>query len=109
MLKVTTHAAGAVLPVWAKAGARSNSMDEIRDGAVVVSVTAQAEDNAANEAIIEVLARNLNLRRSQFQLFRGAASRQKLFLVTQIPADDLVARIEAALTPTIYEPIDPEI
>lgn len=109
MLDVTPHPSGAVLSVWARPGARTNSMDEIREGSVVVSVTAQPQDGEANEAIIEVLARNLGLRKAQFQLLRGGASRKKFIHVSGIQAEDLAARIEAALTPTLYDPNDPEV
>jgi uncharacterized protein (TIGR00251 family) len=109
MIAVTAHALGAVLPVWAKAGARFNAMDEVREGALVVSVTAPPEDGKANAAIVDVLAQNLNLPRSRFQVVSGAGSRQKRILVEGIRPEDLVARIEAVLTPTIYDPGDPEV
>lgn len=107
MIAVTENADGTILPVWAKPGSRYDCMDEIREGALVVSVTAVPEDGKANEAIIDVLSRNLNIHKRQFQLLSGATSRRKRFLVTQIKASDLIARIDAALTPTIYDPTDP--
>jgi uncharacterized protein YggU (UPF0235/DUF167 family) len=109
MIAVTPHASGSILPIWVKPGARSNSLDDVHDGALVVSVTAAPEGGKANEAIVDVLAKNLNLRRTQFQLLSGATARKKRFLITGIRREDLIARIEAALTPTIYDPADPEL
>jgi hypothetical protein len=107
VIAVTENADGVILPVWAKPGARYDGMDEVREGALVVSVNAIPEDDKANAAIIDVLARGLNLRKAQIQLLSGATSRRKRFLVAGVTSSDLIARIDAALTPTIYDPSDP--
>jgi uncharacterized protein (TIGR00251 family) len=109
MIAVTSHASGAILPVWAKPGSKTNALDDTREGAVVVSVTAVPESGKANEAIIEVLAKTLNLRRAQFEIISGATSRNKRVLVTGVRPEELIARVEAALTPTIYDPSGPDV
>lgn len=109
MIAVTTHTQGAVLPVWARPGARVNELVDEHDGALRVAVAAPPEDGKANQAIIRLLAETLNLKRGQFSLLSGASSRSKRFLVTDISADDLIARIEAALEPTLLEPEDPDV
>jgi uncharacterized protein YggU (UPF0235/DUF167 family) len=109
MITVTEHAEGALLLVRAKAAARENGIVDERDGALVVAVTAAPEQGKANEALVRVIAHDLNLRRSQFALVSGATSKLKKFLVRGITVDDLITRIEAVLTPTIYEPPDPEM
>jgi uncharacterized protein (TIGR00251 family) len=109
MIAVTEHAEGAVLPVRAKAAARVNDLVEERDGVLVVSVTAPPEHGKANAAIVEVIAENLNLRRAQIELVSGKTAKIKKFLVRGVTVDDLVSRIEAALTPTIFESPDPEM
>lgn len=109
MIAVTAHAQGAVLPVRAKPGAKQNAVLDEFDGAMRVSVTAAPEDGKANDAIVRVLAEVLGCRRSEITLLSGASSRSKRFLIAGLSVDDLLARIEAALTPTVYESVDPEV
>ncbi len=109
MIDVTEHPQGAVLPVRAKPGARRNELLDEHAGALRVSVTAAPEQGKANDAIIAVLAENLNLRRSQISLLTGPTSKIKRFLIEGIRPDDLLARIDAALTPTLFEPPDPDV
>ncbi len=109
MIKVSEHAEGSILPVWAKPGAKKNAIVDEHDGALRVSVTAPPEGGKANEAIVEALAEGLSLRRSQIVLIAGAGARAKRFLVREIGPDDLLARIDAALTPTMFDSIDPEV
>lgn len=104
MIEVSEHPEGAVLPVRAKPGARKNELIDEHAGALRVSVTAPPEDGKANEAIVEALAVGLNLRRSQFAILTGATSRDKRFLVRGISVDELMSRIDAALTPTLFDP-----
>jgi uncharacterized protein YggU (UPF0235/DUF167 family) len=109
MIEVTSHAEGAVLPVRAKAAAKTNALVDERDGTLIVSVTAPPEHGKANAALVETLAECLNLRRTQIELISGATAKIKRFLVRGISPEDLVARIDAVLTPTVYEPPDPDV
>lgn len=94
-LELTTE--GVILPVKAKAGGRGNDLQGVHDGALKISVTQAPERGKANKAILELLAEKLNLRRSQLHLVSGETSPQKRFLVKDIGADELRARIESAL------------
>jgi uncharacterized protein (TIGR00251 family) len=66
-----------------------------RAGAVVgrygerwkVRVAAPAESGRANEALLELLARVLGIARSQLEIVSGAASRDKIVVVTGIDAE----------------------
>jgi len=90
---------GVLLPIKAQAGARANGLKGIQDGRLRVAVTQAAEKGKANKAIQTLLARSLGLRRSQFQLLKGATHATKLFLVSGLPADELSERIRRAITP----------
>lgn len=108
MMEVTKHAQGWVVSVRARAGAKANELLDIRDGAIYLSVTAPPEDGKANEAIGVLLAESLGVRKSQVALLVGPTSKHKKFLIRGIDVDDLKARVDAALTPTVYDPQDPD-
>jgi uncharacterized protein YggU (UPF0235/DUF167 family) len=55
-----------------------------------------------------VLADALAWRRSDIKLVSGQTSRDKRFLIVGMTPDDLAARLAAAMTPTVFDPIDPE-
>lgn len=109
MIRVSEHPEGAVLPVRAKAGAKSNAVGDEHDGALRVSVTTAPEQGKANEAIVTVLAEALHLRRSALSLLTGETARDKKFLVRGMTPEELLDRIDAALTPTMYEPPDADV
>jgi Uncharacterized conserved protein len=83
--------------VRAAPGARQNCLRGEQNGALKVAVTQVAERGKANQALIEVLAEELDLKRSQIELVAGEMQRDKRFLVRGIAKEDLAARIEAAL------------
>jgi uncharacterized protein YggU (UPF0235/DUF167 family) len=109
MIAVLRHAQGAVLPVRAKPGAKFDGLVDEHNGALRVAVTAAPEGGKANEALIAVLSDALNVKKSRIALLSGETSRSKRFLIAGIDPNDLLDRIEAALTPTVFEPEDPEV
>jgi uncharacterized protein (TIGR00251 family) len=109
MIALTPHPEGVLLPVVARPGARANELVDEREEALLVAVTAPPEDGKANAALVETIAEGLGLRRSQVEMLHGGKHRHKRFLVRGVTVEDLHRRIEAALTPTIYESQDPEV
>lgn len=97
MVELEQTSAGIVLPVKAQPGARRNSIPGQHAGSLKVAVTQAPEKGKANEAIIEVLAELLELKRSQLRLVSGATSSQKRFVITGVPLDELKQRIEKLL------------
>jgi uncharacterized protein len=61
-------------------GAREESVT-FTDAAVLVKVRAPADKGAANQAVVEVVARALGLAPSRVSLLRGATSRTKVLAV----------------------------
>jgi len=96
MIELSNHSDGVILPVRAQPGASKNGVRGEQNGMLKVSVTQIAERGKANKAIIEVLAKSLDLRRSQIELISGELQPQKRFLIRGILADDLAQRIAAA-------------
>lgn len=69
--------------VRATPGARSEAV-MIEDRRVVVRVRAKAQDGAANEAVLRLLAEALGLASSRVVLLRGATSREKVVRLDQL-------------------------
>ena len=93
MIGLERHADGTVLPVRAHPGARRDEIRGEHAGALRVAVRQAPEKGKANKAIAGLLARALEVRKSQIELLSGETSPQKRFLVRGIPLDDLSARI----------------
>jgi uncharacterized protein len=97
MLSLESHSAGTILPVRAQPGARRNEIRGEQDGALKVCVTQAPEKGKANKAVVELLAKSLKLKKSQFELIAGETSHQKRFLVREIDREELARRIEQAM------------
>ena len=97
MIDLEPHAKGVLLPVRAQPGSRNSGLRGEQHGSLKVCVTQVAEKGKANQAIVEVLAKDLGLRRSQIELHSGALARQKKFLICGISVTSLRELIRAAL------------
>jgi len=97
MIELSDHPDGIVLPVRAHPGAAKNGIRGEQNGMLKVSVTQVAEKGKANKALVEVLARGLNLKRSQIELIAGELSPQKRFLIRGVSREVLASRIDAAI------------
>ena len=68
--------------------AGTNRIGEVRNGRLLVKVTAAPEDGKANRAVIKLLAKAWRLPASSFEVIAGATSREKSLLVHgATPAD----------------------
>ena len=68
----------------------------IRDGRLVVRVTAPPVDGAANDAVVALLAKRLELPRRAIAVVSGHTSRQKTVEVSGARAANVRARLLAA-------------
>jgi uncharacterized protein (TIGR00251 family) len=98
LIEITAHPEGAVLPVRAHAGARRSEIRGQHAGSLKVSVTQVPEKGKANKAIINVLAKQLRLQKSQLELLAGATSSQKDFLVRGVTREELQQRVTACIS-----------
>jgi hypothetical protein len=62
--------------------AKRNAVVKTADGSLKVYVTAPPEDGRANEAVVEILAEWLGVKRRQVEIVSGATSRNKIVRVT---------------------------
>ena len=85
-VQIADHAEGCILPVRAQPGARRNGIVGEQAGMLKVAVTAPPDKGRANDAIVEVLADVLGLKRTQIVLVSGPTSRQKKFLLRGVSA-----------------------
>jgi uncharacterized protein len=91
--------AGAVmLRVRVTPRARREGVLGWRGGALCVAVSAVPERGEANRAVLDLLATALDLRRGALAIVRGGAARDKTVRVAGVPADELRARLAAAVT-----------
>ncbi len=94
MIELEQSANGVLLPVQAQPKARKNGLAGIHDGRLKVAVTQAPEKGKANDALVKVLASSLGLCRSQIELFSGATSSKKMFLITGVELPELRQRID---------------
>ena len=72
---------------------RRTGVDGVRDGRVIVRVTAPPVEGAANDATIEALADALDLPRRAFRIVSGALSRNKTVEILSTDASVIAARL----------------
>ena len=97
-MKLEPHPDGVLLSVCAHAGARRCELRSGPDGRLRVSVTQAPEKGKANKAIIEFLARELGLKKSQIQIIAGETTADKRFLLLGESLGEINRRIERLLT-----------
>lgn len=100
MIALEEHPQGVIVPVKAQPGARRNGLSGEHAGALKVQVTQAPEDGKATDAVLDLLADVLDVKRSQVKLLSGAASRQKRFLVTELPLAEVANRLQLKLEDT---------
>ena len=94
-LPVTAGADGVAIAVRVIPRAARSKIDGVRNGALLVRLTAAPVDGAANDALIEVLADRIGCSRRQVRLVSGQTSRDKRILVTGVAADLVRTRLLA--------------
>ena len=93
MISLRAHPEGCLLAVHAQPGARRNGIVGEQAEALKIAVTAPAEQGRANEAIIEVLAEHLGMKRAQIELIRGASGRTKTFLLHGMTVENVRSQL----------------
>jgi uncharacterized protein (TIGR00251 family) len=77
--------------------ASKNAIDGVREGRLVVKVTAPPVDAAANAAVVALLADALDVPKRQIAIVIGASGRSKTVEIVGVPADAIRARLSAIL------------
>jgi uncharacterized protein len=95
MIEITETSDGCILPVRAQPGAKKTGIVGEHAGALKVGVHAAPEQGKANKALIEVLSRELGLKKSQIELLSGETSRDKRFVLHGVTAVQLRSTLAA--------------
>jgi uncharacterized protein (TIGR00251 family) len=98
MIALERRIDGVLLPVRAQPGAKRNAITGEHAGQLKVSVTQAPEKGKANQAIIDVLASELSLKRAQISLVSGETSSQKKFLIIEIELAELARRVAQSVS-----------
>jgi len=72
-----------ILTAHVKPSARENSIEWIDEDTVKISITAHPEKGKANQAVIKLLSKELNVSKSSITLLRGSTARIKQFQIQQ--------------------------
>ena len=94
-LKVTAQ--GVLVPVLAQPGAKRSAIVRFQAGAVKIAVNQPPDKGRANEAIVEMLAKTLDLPLRSVELVAGATSRKKMILIRGGDPDAIRTDLERAI------------
>jgi len=97
MIQIIEHAEGCVLFARVQPQARRNGIQGEVGGCLKVAVNAPPDKGKANQALIDVLAIALELRRSQIHVIGGLTQRQKTVLLQGCSKTEAEAKLAALL------------
>jgi uncharacterized protein (TIGR00251 family) len=92
-MRFTETAAGVSFAVKVQPRARRNAVAGGVGEALKVQVTAPPEDGRANEAVVELLAETLGIKRRQVKILTGTTSREKVVRVSGMSRGELATRL----------------
>lgn len=88
------QADGVLLSIKLQPRASANEIGEALGAELRIKVTAPPVDAAANEALVKLLAEELDCPRYRIELLRGQTSRHKTVKVYGVSAEAVVARLQ---------------
>ena len=93
---VRTRADGAVLlRVKVRPGARRHELGGVHGDALRVAVRVAPERGRANDAVCELVAETLNIRRHDVRVVSGATAREKTLAIDGLTSDEVIGRLAA--------------
>jgi uncharacterized protein (TIGR00251 family) len=78
------HPDGVLLAIRVQPGSRKEGILGVHGGRLKVAVHAPPEKGKANDAVVEILAEALGLRKNQIVLQQGATNQNKVVLLARI-------------------------
>lgn len=98
MIPLESRAEGVLIPVKALPGAKRNECRGESDGALRLCVTVAPEKGKANKALCELLAKLLDVKKSQVELVSGETNPKKVFLVRNVSVEEITERVNRLLS-----------
>ncbi len=92
-LELQRGAQGVILPVRVTPRASRSALAGVREGALVVRLTAPPVEGAANRALVKLLAKELGVAKGRVRVVSGERSRNKRVLVEGLAADQVRERL----------------
>lgn len=92
-LELTDADGGSILKVRAKTRANRNAVLEVRGDALLVAVTDPPEKGKANKAILNTLAKHLNVTKGDLSIVSGETGRDKRIHIAGLSAADIRPRL----------------
>lgn len=89
---------GVLLLIRVRPKSKVNKIEGMRDGVLLVSVTAAPTDGQANAAVIATVAKALGCGRSTLSVARGAKSREKAICISQLSIEEIELRLTLILS-----------
>lgn len=89
-LAISASATGLRLDVYVQPRASRSEIVGEHDGALRVRLVAPPVDNAANEALVALLAKALGVPKRDIRVVTGATSRRKVVEVSGVTAEELL-------------------
>lgn len=86
--------AAAELRVRVQPRASANEITGVRDGVLLVRVTAPPADGKANDAVRKLIARRLRMGVTRVEIVRGAGAREKVLRLHGVPDEQLAGILE---------------
>ena len=93
VVHLTASKEAVLIPVRLTPRGRKNGITGVREGALLISVTAPPVHGAANAALLEVLHAVLDCPKNCLTLRRGEKSRDKVVAVTGVELEEVRARL----------------
>lgn len=90
-----------MIRVHVQPGANKNEVVGIHGDALKVRVVSPPVSGRANRAVLELLARRLDVPRSKLELISGAGGRTKRVSVTGLEVRELEERLQAVVGPPV--------
>jgi len=91
---LTEHRDGVCLAVKLQPRASKNEIGPALGQELKIKVTAPPVDDAANQALVELLAETFDCARSSVQILRGRTSQHKTVLIAGMKAEEVVRKLQ---------------
>ena len=93
-MAITATATGVRVAIRVMPRSPRTTIDGIRDGRLIVRVTAPPVDGAANDAVVAALAHALDLPKRSIRIVAGETSRNKTVDITGLDIKQIRARLD---------------